>query len=204
MSKNRQILPEEWDSPTVKLALVNIFFYIITSIIGKNFIITNENALRWFGVSMASVMDGRIWTPFTAIFTHANLAHLGFNMLFLLLFGLRLEEKQFEDRAIYFAYLVSGILASFLSLSLFFFSSSVSVGASGAVFGMLGVNVGLEKRYDNSVYKRILGFSLILFIFSAGPNTNVFAHFFGFIVGYILGYKEYNMWLTDSQLDEYR
>jgi rhomboid protease GluP len=184
-------LPEEYDTPTVKLVIVNAIFYLITTIIGRNFIITGDTAIFLFGLSIDGLLNGFLWLPFTSIFVHAHIAHIGLNMIYLLIFGLRLEEKGFQDSAIYQAYIITGLFAGILSMFLFFSFSEISIGASGAVFGLLGMNVGYERRMNHPEYKKILGFSVLLFIFSVGVNTNVFAHLFGFITGVILGNSNY-------------
>lgn len=192
MTNPNSIIPEEWQGPTMYLVGVNLIFYIFTSIIGGGIIFTGPRALVLFGISIDSLQAGWFWTPFTSLFTHSSISHLGSNMIFLLVFGLRMEERNYSDRGIYFAYLATGFIAGTLSMFLFFESSSLSVGASGCVFGLLGLNYGIEKKESNPNSRKILGVSIIFLIFSGtSPSTNIFAHLFGWIAGYILGFSDY-------------
>jgi len=75
----------------------------------------------------------RPWSVVTYMFLHGGLMHLGFNMLALFFFGVRVEGRMGERRfaTLYFA---SGISGALLSM---FFSGSPIVGASGGVFGVM-------------------------------------------------------------------
>ncbi len=199
------ILPEEWQTPTIYLALINIFFYIVTSIIGRNPITTGNNAIILFGLSIDGFSRGLIWTPITSVFVHGHIAHLGMNLIFLLIFGLRLEEKEFTDKSIYFAFIVTGVLSGLISMLILYSSTSVSIGSSGAVFGLLGVNIGNEKKRNDPNFKRILGFSLIIFMFSSiSPGTNILAHLLGLIFGFLLGNSDYYYSLTGEDYSKFK
>lgn len=184
------IIPEEWQRPTMYLVFVNMGMYVVTTILGRSFIITGELPIVLFGFSIYGFLHGLIWTPVTSIFTHGSIAHIGGNMIFLLIFGLRLEDRNYSDKGIYYAYLIIGVASGILS-SVFFSIYSVSVGASGAVFGLIGVNAGIERREGDPNYKRVLMVSGILFIMSSAPNTNVFDHLIGLIIGYYMGKSEW-------------
>ena len=115
------------------------------------------------------------------MFVHANVAHLANNMVFLLIFGLRAEElfKEIEYLAIYF---ISGFFGNVLTLCLG--PNVVSVGASGAIFGVFGACIVY-------IYQSIIAvafYSIILFMMSTGAGVNVFAHFGGLVIGLLLGY----------------
>ncbi|KAG8092323.1 hypothetical protein GUJ93_ZPchr0012g21004 [Zizania palustris] len=88
-------------------------------------------ALAWDKV----VNEHQGWRLVTCIWLHAGVVHLVANMLSLVLIGLRLEQ-QFGYMRIGIIYLVSGVGGSVLSS--LFIRNSISVGASGALFGLLG------------------------------------------------------------------
>ncbi|NIU82458.1 MAG: rhomboid family intramembrane serine protease, partial [Candidatus Thorarchaeota archaeon] len=75
---------------------------------------------------------------FTAMFVHVHLFHLLGNMLFLLIFGARGEEL-FSEKEFFFIYLGGGLSGNLLTLLMG--PSTVSAGASGAIFGMFGACV---------------------------------------------------------------
>jgi len=183
---------------TLNLAGLNFFIYILTSIWGGS-ILTRGEPLIYLGLSGIGLSFGFFWTPFTSIFVHGHLAHLGGNLIYLFIFGYRLEENGFKGKPIYFAYIVTGVLAGVLSLPIFP-SNSISVGASGAVFGLLGVNYGFLRYHKDPNKNKVLFVSLFLFIFASGPNTNVFAHLFGLIAGMILGNSEYFNEMRDTSI----
>lgn len=81
-----------------------------------------------------------ILTPITSQFLHAGLAHIAFNMLFLYIFGNNIEEQLGRIKYLFF-YLACGVLAG---LSQWFFSAMSevpSLGASGAIAGVMGAYI---------------------------------------------------------------
>jgi len=78
------------------------------------------------------------WTFFTAIFLHADLAHLFFNMFALFMFGMYLETRVTENQYlfIFFAAGLLGNIAYWLSAP---YGTIPAVGASGAVYGVMGM-----------------------------------------------------------------
>ncbi|XP_028088635.1 RHOMBOID-like protein 2 isoform X3 [Camellia sinensis] len=88
-------------------------------------------ALEWTKV----VHKHQAWRLITCIWVHAGIIHLLVNMLCLVFIGIRLEQ-QFGFVRIGIIYLLSGFGGSILSA--LFLQKSISVGASGALFGLLG------------------------------------------------------------------
>jgi len=74
-----------------------------------------------------------IWRFVTAVFLHGGLGHLAYNLFALALFG-SILEKLVGEKKFMFVFLVTGILANLFSVN--FYSSSL--GASGAIFGVIG------------------------------------------------------------------
>ena len=95
-----------------------------------------ETGTRGDGLWQAGVADGAWWQLITSTFTHVEVWHVAMNMFALFVFGPALE--QIIGRARFLAvYLVSGLAASVLVLWLSAADGS-TVGASGALFGLLG------------------------------------------------------------------
>ena len=182
---------EDLKGPTMLLAAINVGFYVITSIIGGTIITTSNLAIAIFGFSLNHIASGFLWVVITNIFTHASIAHLGGNMIFLIVYGFRLEEDGIPDQTIILTYLITGIAASLFSALIFFNPSAVMVGASGSVFGLLGSVFGYQHKTRNPNAKKVLYVSIILFIFASGENTNVFAHFLGLVFGIFIGRSRY-------------
>jgi membrane associated rhomboid family serine protease len=78
----------------------------------------------------------------TSMFVHADLLHLGFNMLFLWVFGNNVEDRLGHVRFTVF-YLVTGFAASFAHIAFNPLSEIPTVGASGAISGVLGAYIVL-------------------------------------------------------------
>lgn len=191
-NKKTSDLDDVYQTATFRLASINFVMYVITSIVGGSIILTGDRAVILFGLSISTLFRGWLWTPITSIFTHGSISHLGFNMIFLLIFGFRLEERNYSKKGIYMMYVITGVLSGVLSMFFFFGPNSFSVGASGAVFGLLGVNAGIEKKNNEPSYKKVLYVSIMFFVLSGvSPNTNIFAHLFGLVIGYYLGKSEY-------------
>src|SRR4029077_16387314 len=76
-------------------------------------------------------------TPFTAMFSHGGLLHLGGNMLFLWIFGNNVEDSMGPVKFVIF-YLLAGLSADALQIVFSANSEVPSIGASGAIAGVLG------------------------------------------------------------------
>ena len=144
------------------------------------------------------IEDGEYWRLLTSTFLHAHALHLLLNMGILFLLGSLLEGLYGRSRFL-FLYLISAIVSSVASL--FFVQNALGVGASGAVFGLVGVAVALGIRYKDRLPRRlgrILGLRLLPFIgidlflgFFVLPhfnyNVNNAAHLSGLLTGFIGG-----------------
>jgi membrane associated rhomboid family serine protease len=84
-------------------------------------------------------------TPFTAMFMHGGLLHLGGNMLFLWIFGNNVEDSMGPIRFVVF-YLVAGLCALGLQVAVDPSSMAPTLGASGAIAGVLGGYILLYPR----------------------------------------------------------
>jgi len=146
---------------TSKIILANIIIYILVVIL--NSFLGETTVLGYLALSPENIINGNnLWSIFTSIFMHANLAHLFVNMFSLFFIGNFVEQLIGKKRFILF-YLLSGIFASifFALLSGFFgfgyWGSNIfgdpkimGVGASGAIFGLLGFLSVITPR--NRVY----------------------------------------------------
>jgi rhomboid protease GluP len=131
------------------------------------------------------------WRLFTAMFLHAGLIHLALNMYALYLFGTVIEAAYGPARFLAI-YLVSGLLASVTSF-VFVNPGTVAVGASGAIFGLLGAWVAYNYRRRGSTFASanlrwaailigqnlVLGFSI--------PGIDISAHLGGLVAGVLCG-----------------
>ncbi|CAI9297573.1 unnamed protein product [Lactuca saligna] len=137
------------------------------------------------------VDDHQGWRLITCIWLHGGLLHLLANMLSLLVIGIRLEQE-FGFIRIGLLYVISGFGGSLLSA--LFLQSNISVGASGAVFGLLGAMLS-ELITNWTIYANKLAALVTLVIIIAInlavgilPHVDNFAHLGGFSSGFLLGF----------------
>lgn len=127
--------------------------------------------------------NGEYWRLFTVALTHGGLAHLFFNMYALLILGNSLESTIGRNKFLAI-FLISQLGASFASI-LFSSINVISVGASGAIFGLFGAMVVVSKRFGLEVKQIyvIVGINFAIgFIF---PGIDWHAHLGGLITGFI-------------------
>jgi membrane associated rhomboid family serine protease len=128
------------------------------------------------------VADGDWWRLITAAFLHYGPIHLGFNMLFLYWIGTPVEEYLGRSRFL-LVYLVSGLAGSAGALVLS--PGSVTVGASGAIFGILGAALVLERQGAYVLGGSAMGLIVINLAlgFFLGGNISIGSHIGGLIGG---------------------
>ena len=135
---------------TIALIAVNVVMFGLQQLVGQAFTVRLE-LLGIAGSAAATpsavnigVANGEWYRLVTAMFVHANIAHIGLNMLSLWWIGLPVEARL--GRLRYFlTYMVCGIGASATSFA-FMGRYDASLGASGAIFGLLGVLAVLAYR----------------------------------------------------------
>ena len=173
-------------SPTTFLVAINVIVYIYTSVVGGNFIQTSTDTLVQLGQFNINVWKGQYWQLLTSIFVHVDIMHIGLNMLFLTIFGLRAEEL-FTTEEYFTAYMLSGLSGSLLTLFLMPLYT-LSAGASGAIFGMYGASlIYMRKTFGQSIVGALM-YAFLLLILSTGAGVNIVAHFGGLATGLIIGY----------------
>lgn len=177
--------------PVVTYALIisNIIMFIASIIVGGSVFDMSPNTLYNMGglVSFDQMNNNpfELYRLITSMFLHAGIIHLAFNMYALYVLGPQLESffGKFKYILIYF---ISGIIGGLVSM--IFQGSAVSVGASGAIFGLIGAFIffGYHYRvYFGSVIKSqiipLLVANLLLGYMVSGINMS--AHVGGLIGG---------------------
>lgn len=163
--------------------------FIVTTIAGA---MTSNGVLIDFGANNgALVRVGDYYRLVTSIFLHANPIHLIFNMIALYQIG-KIIEDNYGGLKFLGIFILSGIGGA--ALSAFMNPNVISIGASGAIFGLIGAMLGNAIRKNR--YSQDLGFdkrAIIIFAVSylllgfVIPNIDNWAHIGGFLVGIILG-----------------
>ncbi|MGB7727562.1 MAG: rhomboid family intramembrane serine protease [Candidatus Acidiferrum sp.] len=125
----------------------------------------------------------------TAMFLHGGLIHIGFNMIVLLDIGPMVEEVYGSARYL-FLYLVMGIAGYVLSA----LAGHFSVGASGAILGIIGLLIAITTKRGGTQMKelrsRLISWVVTIFALGflvGGLRTDNWAHFGGLAAGFLLG-----------------
>lgn len=130
---------------------------------------------------------GQWWTVCTATFLHGSALHILFNMAILRYFLPNLIELYGAPRS--FVIFMAGGIGGFLLSNVA--TQSYSVGASGAIFGLLGALIAYGRRTGQSqVTNQLWTMALVMFAMGfvktpGAPNVNVWAHGGGFASGFV-------------------
>lgn len=170
------------------LIAINVIMYIITASASKSILDMDSMVLLKFGAKYSALIDlGEYYRLVTSMFLHGGLLHIALNMYSLKMLG-ALIEKIYGGLKFAIIYFAAGISGSVLSYLL---SDSLSVGASGAIFGLLGAAVvyGIKSRsrigknFLNSIFQVIIINLVIGFTISNIDNA---AHIGGLIGGLLI------------------
>jgi membrane associated rhomboid family serine protease len=132
------------------------------------------------------VADGEYWRLITSAFLHGSILHLGLNMLMLYWIGGPIEEAIGRARFL-ILYLVSG-LAGAAGALLLTDANSITVGASGAIFGLLGAAVVFERQGTHVLGGSALSIIILNLVLTfAVPNISIGGHLGGLIGGALGG-----------------
>jgi len=136
-----------------------------------------------------SIVNGHIYRLFAPIFMHAGILHLAYNSYFLARYGW-LTEERFGRLIMLGIYIFSGIGST--AASALITPKTVSCGASGALFGLLGANLYFVIRHYRQLRNAMCELIMIIFILvinlllgflQPGSTTDNWAHLFGFVYG---------------------
>ena len=175
--------------------LINVLVFISLSMIGSTtdpLFMAEHGALTWYHV----MERGELWRLLTSGFLHFGAEHLFHNMLGLLVIGSRLEKL--KGRFCYLLiYMASEIVSAVTSLMITLSDStfSVSAGASGAVFGVIGALLAISLfdalfrgegrgKIGRISFLFMLGFAFVGGV--ASPEVDRAAHLGGLLTGFIL------------------
>jgi rhomboid protease GluP len=123
-----------------------------------------------------------------AVFVHANLLHVGMNMLMFVDLGQKLETEIGSARAA-LLFVLSGVLGFVASELWYGPLGPPTVGASGGVFGQIGAIVGILYARKDPEWRRALVRNLIYAVLLAFVlSVNTAAHLGGFAAGIVLGF----------------
>ncbi len=149
----------------------------------------NDELINMFGNNYELVQNGEFYRLFTCMFVHADILHILFNMIALYSIG-PVVERYYGKSKFLLIYLVSGLLGSIFS-GVFMTADSISIGASGAIFGLLG-SICYFTYYYRATLQGILRGSIMpviiinLVIGFLSSSIDLSAHIGGLIGGILI------------------
>ena len=143
----------------------------------------------------ARLLDGEWWRAVTGLFLHGDLPHLIGNLAFGLLFGV-LAAQALGSGLAWFCILLAGVLGNLANSLIHELwvagPTHLSIGASTAVFGAVGLLTGFTRRRGIGTAATrwgpvLAGLVLLGYLGMEGENTDVLSHVTGFVAGLMLG-----------------
>lgn len=197
-----------WDNlPVVtrNLVAINVVVWLLCAVVDRISVMGYGLTELWLGMWNASyaAFQGagtfHVWQPLTYMFMHANFSHLFFNMFSLLMFGPVIEREWGEKKYLTY-YLVCGVGAAIVQQLTWMIDPglAVTIGASGAVFGILFAFAWLfpEQRMfllfipipiPSRIFVAIFAvLELLAGVSSSGDGVAHFAHLGGMLFGFLL------------------
>ncbi|MGG7078044.1 rhomboid family intramembrane serine protease [Clostridium sardiniense] len=195
VNNKKRILGVFRESPVTSiLILINVIVFIITAIVSKSIVDINTRVLIEFGAKVNYLINqGEVWRLITCAFLHGGIMHISFNMYSLFIVG-TVVEKIYGWKKYLSIYLFSSITSSLLGYILG--PNMISVGASGAIFGILGAFLWFALREKKHLQRGVLGniiavIILNLYIGFTSSSIDNLGHIGGFIGGFILSIPFY-------------
>ena len=187
MKNNRDAMETDRILSPKKPIVTYIIMGIITIVFLLQFVINPNLLVLYLGCMGDLVRAGEIYRLLSSTFLHIDIWHFICNMYALYVIG-KMSESYYGKKKFILIYLVSALTGSLLSISM---SNSFSIGASGAIFGLLGslLYFGYHYRvyFGNVLIKQIL--PVVIFNLAIGfmiSGIDNFAHIGGLVGGLLI------------------
>lgn len=131
----RLTLPES--APVVTYALMGVTIFVYLLQLASQIFLQFDYPAGLLAKSDELIRAGQIWRLFTPALVHGGIAHIGFNMYALFIFGVGLE-RTFGHWRFLLLYVLGAFAGNVMS---FLFTPAVSLGASTAIFGVIGAEL---------------------------------------------------------------
>ena len=192
---------------TYTLIGINLAVYLLAVLTGGTLLNPTNSPIYDFGIQQGALLQQdplQAYRLITAMFLHAGIAHIGFNMLSLYFVGIWVEQIFGKWR--YLAIYLIGGLAGGLAQALLA-PTVASLGASGAIFAIFaafGAFFVLRRRTLGPAGNAMIGqwvfwLALNLYLSFSDPNIALYDHLGGLIVGFVLGMLFTNMAMTQRK-----
>lgn len=168
---------------TYFLIAINIIFYLVPLVLGEY-----DRIIESYCIHGPSIRAGQYYRLFTGLFLHGSIFHLLFNSYALYVIGSQVENFMGRIKFV-IIYIFSGLIGALFSM--IFGGDVASIGASGAIFGLMGALLYFGYYYrvylGNVVKTQIIPLiALNLFLGFMSPGVDNFAHIGGLIGGVMI------------------
>ncbi len=180
---------------TISIIAVNVLMFLLCAYMSGSVFDINYMFLLAMGGKYGPLIDaGQYFRLFTCMFLHGGLIHLLCNMYSLYITGPQIEKIYGKINYI-LIYIITGLISSIVSYAVA--PNTLSIGASGAVFGLIGALLAfayserkkINKKYISGLIQVIIINLVIGFTMSNIDNS---AHIGGVISGFVIGLVFYN------------
>jgi membrane associated rhomboid family serine protease len=171
---------------TYALIAVNLAAFAATALQARSAMDLSGSALYLHGgLIPVEVAAGEWWRVLTAGFLHGNLVHMATNMLSLYMLGIPLERILGRLRLL--AIYGLSLLGASVSVLLFSAPVSLTIGASGAVYGLMGALLITFKRLGYDLRQLLVIIAINIWVTFQFPGISWQGHLGGLVVGAVLG-----------------
>ena len=178
------------------ITFINIAIFLAMAVVSMGQSLNDPSSkmlIEWGGNAGYLTLNGDSWRMVSAAFLHSGWLHIAMNMVVLWDVG-PLVEKIFGSRRFLLMYFFAAVTASLNSL--FWNPAIMSVGASGAVFGMFGALLAFYQSHKTAIPQHVIkeksrvvlaviGYNLIFGLMQ--PNIDNAGHLGGLIGGFLIG-----------------
>lgn len=175
------------------MVIINVVVFIVLEWMGST---TDTMFMLKHGAmyELPVIQNGEYYRLFTCMFLHFGVQHLFYNMLLLIFVGDMLEKVAGKIRYL-IIYLGGGLLGNLLSMTVALYTGNwtVSAGASGAIFAVIGALVCLMIKNRRNIrpeaQKRLILMAFLSLVQGfTQTGTDNMAHLGGFLGGILLGW----------------
>ena len=199
-------MPQSAPYVTYSIIAVTVLFYIL-QLLSESTLGTDILVIYGARINEA-ILEGELWRFLTPALLHGSLPHIAFNMYALLSFGTSLE-RYFGHGRFFLLYIVSAFAGNVAS---FLFSPGYSVGASTAIFGLLGAEAifliqnrkVFPGQFRSAIGNIIFIAAINLFIIGSLPGIDNWGHIGGLIGGLMFTSFAGPLWEIEGVYPTYR
>ena len=196
----RVALPQT--APYVTYAIIGVTAFIYILQLATQFLLQVDLPVVLFLKVNDLIRQGQLWRLLTPALVHGSITHIGFNMYALLSFGTGLE-RHFGHKRFLALYVLGAFTGNVMS---FLFVSNNSLGASTAIFGLLGAegvflyqNRKLFAGQFKSAISNIIFIAVInLFVIGSLPNIDNWGHIGGLLGGTMFAWFASPLWAIEG------